>query len=84
MRNFVKFVVVPEASERCTTVIAVDGSVTPGLSFAIAASSHFLIFSEKILASVVPLSWSFSTSGKLYDTVIGAATVGKLSTVPPW
>ena len=79
-----KFVVVPEPSERCATVIVVDGSVTPGLSAVIAASSHFLTFNEKILARVVPLSWRVFTSGRLYDTVIGAATVGKFSTVPPW
>ena len=60
VRNFVKLLVVPEPSARCATVIAVDGSVTPGLSAAIAASFHVLIFSEKILASVVPLSCSLS------------------------
>ena len=50
---------------------------TPGLSAAIAGSFHFLILPRKILASVVPLSWSLSTPLRLYDTVIGAATVGK-------
>src|SRR5579862_4074317 len=83
-RYFVKFEVVPEPSERCTTVIDVDGSVTPGFMAAMAGSFHFLIFSEKIFASVSPSSLSVFTLDRLYDTVMGAATSGKLSTAPPW
>ena len=60
-----KFVVVPELSDRCTIVIAVDGSVTPGLSALIAASFHFLILTAKILASVLPLSCSFFDAGEV-------------------
>ncbi len=43
MRNWEKFWVVPEESERTATVIAVLGRVTPGLSAAIAESFHFVI-----------------------------------------
>ena len=77
VRNFVKLLVVPEPSARCATVIAVDGSVTPGLSAAIALSFHFVILRAKILASVLSERRRFFTPLRLYDTVIGAATVGK-------
>ena len=30
------------------------------------------------------MSWSLSTPLRLYETVIGAATVGKYRIVPPW
>ncbi len=72
-----KFSVVPELSARCTTVIAVDGSFTPVFSALIAASSQVLIAPEKILAIVSAESCSFFTPLRLYDTVMGAATVGK-------
>ena len=49
-----KLKVVPDPSERCTTAIACVGSLTSGLSLAIAASSQFLISPRKILASVGP------------------------------
>src|SRR5437667_7663996 len=52
VRNLVKLEFVPEASERCTGVIFVDGSVTPGLSALIAGSFQVLICSWKILATV--------------------------------
>src|SRR5690349_1884138 len=51
-RYLVKLSVVPELSERCTVRIVVAGSVTPGLSAAIAASFHLVTVPEKILASV--------------------------------
>ena len=38
-----KFCVVPDLSERLTGVIARSGSVTPGLSAAIAGSFHLVI-----------------------------------------
>ena len=50
--------VVPDPSERCTTAIAVLGSLMPGLSFAIAGSFHFVISPRKILAMVGPSSTS--------------------------
>ena len=50
--------VVPEPSERCTTAIACFGSLTLGLSFAIAGSFQLLILPRKILASVGPSSMS--------------------------
>src|SRR5258706_6845796 len=81
-RNFVKLSVVPDESERCATTMSVAGNVTPGLSVAIAASFHFLIWRWKILAIVSGLSCSLSTS-RLYDSVIGATTIGKYKTSPP-
>ncbi len=39
--------VVPEESERCTTVMAVLGRFIPGLSFLIAASFQVLILPEE-------------------------------------
>src|SRR5690349_13236161 len=73
-RYLVKLLVVPEASERCTTVIALSGRVTPGLSAATAGSFHLVTFAPKIFARVGPLSCSLETPERLYDTVIGAAT----------
>src|SRR3954451_11117270 len=75
-RYLVKLLVVPDASERCTIVMSVLGNDLPGLSAAMEASFHFFAAPEKILPSVGPESCSPSTS-TLYDTVIGAATVGK-------
>src|SRR5689334_1688282 len=51
-RYLVKLFVVPDESERCTTVMFVDGSETPGLSALIAASFHVLIWRWKIFAIV--------------------------------
>src|SRR5689334_1376414 len=57
-RKVVKFCVVPELSERRATVIDVLGSVTPGLSAAIAGSFHFVIWAWKIFDRVVPENFS--------------------------
>src|SRR3954466_13350682 len=73
----VKFWVVPEESERCATVMFFDGSLASGFSALMAGSSHVLICSWKILAIVSASSFSLSTPDRLYETVIGAATVGK-------
>src|SRR5262245_48140715 len=81
-RYLVKLLVVPEPSERCATVMFVLGRLTPGLSAAMAGSFHFLMSVEKILASVSGLSWSLLTPGRLYETVIGAATVGTYRNEP--
>ena len=43
MRYWVNCCVVPDASERCATVIAVLGRLAFGLSALIAGSSHVLI-----------------------------------------
>src|SRR3954451_17723832 len=75
-RYFVKLLVVPEASARCTIVMSVSGNEAPGLSVMIAASFHFLMLPWKMFAIVSALSCSLSTPLRLYDTVIGAATVG--------
>ena len=77
VRKVVKFCVVPELSERCATVIVVLGSFAFGLSALIAASSQVVIWPWKILAIVSAESLRPFTPGRLYDTVIGATTVGK-------
>src|SRR5581483_8037701 len=81
-RKFVKFDVVPELSERCATVMAVDGSLTPGLSAAMSAAFHVLIVPMKILAIVAGESCRLSTPVRWNETVIGAATVGKYRNGP--
>src|SRR5215472_9282325 len=57
-RNWEKFAVVPEESERRAITIVVLGSLTPGFSAAIAGSFHFVILAWKIFASVGPDSCS--------------------------
>src|SRR5689334_7418351 len=74
VRKPVKLLVVPEPSDRCTTVIDVLGRVTPGLSAAMAGSFQFLICTWKILASVAGLNWRSFWFFTLNETVMGAAT----------
>ena len=81
VRYFVKLLVVPEPSERCTTVIAVAGNSASGLSAAILGSFHVVISAWKIPAITSGLSCSSVTPSRLNETVIGAATVGKNNTV---
>src|SRR5437764_14960953 len=57
-RTPVKPLVVPEESERWTTVIDVLGSLTPGFSAAIAGSFHFLTVPRKMFAIEGPSSLS--------------------------
>ena len=57
-RKPVKPAVVPEESERWTTVMAVPGSETPGLSALSSASSHFLTLPRKMSAIVLPSIFS--------------------------
>ncbi len=61
----VKLFVVPEPSERCTTVMAVDGRSASGLSAAILASSQVVICAWKIPAITSGLSWSSSMPSTL-------------------
>src|SRR3954462_15648390 len=56
-RKPVKPLVVPDSSERWTTVIVDDGR-TPGFICAMAGSFHFLIFPRKMFAMVGPSSFS--------------------------
>src|ERR1035437_7962240 len=66
LSHVVKIDVVPDPSARCTTWIAVLGSVTPELSAAMAGSFHFLIVPRKIFATVGPSSFSgVVTDGRL-------------------
>src|SRR3954469_15730069 len=55
-RKVVKPLVVPDESERWTTVIFVAGRLTPGLSALIFASFQVVIFLRKMSAAVVPSS----------------------------
>src|SRR4051794_5684835 len=57
--------------------MSVDGSFASGLSAAIAASSHFVIWRWKISAIVSGDSCSLSTPLTLYDSVIGPSRTGK-------
>ena len=50
--------VVPEPSDRCTTVMSVPGRLTPAFSFAIAGSFHFVILPRKMSASSAPVNFS--------------------------
>src|SRR4051794_35922651 len=77
VRYLVNALVVPEPSARWATTMAVDGRVVPGLSALIAGSFQVLMSRWKILAMVSALSDSLVTPPRLYDSVIGAAAVGK-------
>src|SRR5215510_9427327 len=81
-RNLVKLFVVPEPSERWATMMFLSGRVTPALSAAIAGSFHFLILVDMIWHSVSGLSLRPLTPERLYETVIGAATVGTYRNEP--
>ena len=59
------------------TLISVSGRSASGLSALIAESFHFLMSPWKIPASVSAESCRSSTPERLYETVIGPATVGK-------
>src|SRR5262249_57327421 len=76
-RNWEKFLVVPEESERRAMVTGVLGSVTPGLSALIAGSFHFLILPWKRSAMTGADSFRLLTPDRLYETVIGPITTGK-------
>src|ERR1700733_13261421 len=52
VRYLVKFEVVPEPSERCTTAMLAEGSLASGLRALMAGSSHLVIVVAKILAMV--------------------------------
>ncbi len=48
--------VVPLPSERCTTTMALSGSVAEGFSALIRASFHFVILPRKMSASTSPVN----------------------------
>ena len=68
---------VPEESERRAMVTGVLGSVTPGLSAAIAELFHEVIEPSKSCAMTGPSSFRLLTPDRLYETVIGPMTTGK-------
>src|SRR5271170_1957249 len=75
LRNRVKFCVVPDESERTARVIAVLGSVTPGLIEAIAELFQLVILPWKMSAMTVGVSCSgLLRPDRLYDSVIGPIT----------
>src|SRR6266699_7130975 len=76
-RNWEKFAVVPEESERRAMTIGVLGSLTPGLSAAIAESFHFVILAWKMSAMTGAVNFRPVTPDRLYDIVIGPITTGK-------
>lgn len=53
-----KLKLVPEPSERCTTVILPSGSFTPGLSAAMAGSFQVLTLPRKMSPRVLPSNLS--------------------------
>src|SRR6516162_5958143 len=64
-RNWEKFAVVPEESERRAMTIAVLGKLTPGLSALIAGSFHFVILAWKMSAMTGPSSFRLLTPDRL-------------------
>src|SRR3979490_3154364 len=85
-RNLVKLAVVPDSASRWHTTMLPVSPVTPEFVAAIAGSAQVEIVPEKILVSVGPSRCSglvLATPATLYDTVIGAATVGKYRKSPP-
>src|SRR4051812_17334661 len=82
-RNVVKPLVVPDSSERWTTVMLAPGRLAPELSLAIAGSFHFLILPRKMFATVGPSSLrSLGTPLWLYETVIAPKNIGTWTTSP--
>ena len=78
-----KFSVVPDSSLRKNTLIAVLGSVTPGLTLAIAGSFQVVIWPLKILAMTSGVRMSLSTPFSLYATAIGPVTIGRFQAGDP-
>ena len=72
-----KFEVVPDASERCTTAILVEGSLAEALSAAIFGSSQVVMSPWKIPAITSGVKANDFTPATLNDTVMGAPAIGK-------
>jgi hypothetical protein len=62
----VRFCIVPDESERVTTVIFLDGRALPPLSVAIAGSDQLVILPAKILARVAAERFSVDASLSWY------------------
>ena len=78
-----KPLVVPDESERWTTVICVLGRFTPGFSDLIAGAFQVVILPEKMSAIIGPSSFSpVFIPGRLYETVIAPNATGKWSAGP--
>src|SRR5260370_15514045 len=75
-RNVVKMYVVPEPSERWTTVIGVEGRLTPGLSALISALFQAESLPWKMSARVWALRCRFVRPGRLKMTATAPRAVG--------
>jgi hypothetical protein len=65
-RKSTKMYVVPDPSERCTTVMSVFGRLTPSFNFAILLSFHFVMLPRKMSARRGPVNLSSAdTPGRL-------------------
>src|SRR3954447_25885656 len=82
-RKPVKPLVVPDSSERWTTVMLDEGRLTPRFCFAISGSFHFFTFPRKMSASVAPSSFRPDlTPLRLEETVIAPNAVGTCTGAP--
>ena len=82
-RNWEKFCVVPDESERTAMVIGVLGRLAPGLIDLIAELFQDVILPWKMSAMTVGVSFRLLTPDRLYAIVIGPMMTGKYSTVLP-
>src|SRR5262249_8819218 len=76
-RNWEKFLVVPEESERRAMGTGGLGSVTPGVSALIAGSFPFLILPWEKSAMTGADNFRLLTPDSVYETLIGPLTPGK-------
>src|SRR6185312_12409013 len=75
--------VVPEPSERWTTMMSWFGSVAPGLTLASRASFHLVILPRKMSASTSGVNFTVAVNpGRLYVGTTAPSTVGTWSTLP--
>src|SRR5436190_1075547 len=82
-RKVVKPFVVPEESDRWTTVILVEGRFMPGLRALIFGSFQVVTFLRKMSAAVLPSSLRpFCSPGTLYEIVIPPKNIGICSGLP--
>ena len=63
--------------------MSVPGSLTPGFSFAIAGSFHFVILPRKMSASTGPVNFSSAVDARdVVDGTTAPSTVGKCRILP--
>src|SRR5205814_2198077 len=82
-RKSAQIYVVPDPSDRWTTVMSAAGRLTPAFSFAIAASFHLVILPMKMSASTGPVNFNRAlTPEMLYTGTSAPSTVGKCRIFP--